>query len=220
MDVPRPLERRRRRSGHYHAVLGRSLHFEIRLDRSIDSASEISYSQLPRCRKLSSHRRCDRETPFGFFRLRVLWRRNGCERVRGTRSGSDICRYVRPRRCWLGMVFSPDRIRRLCALKKRSPSLTTRAFFCSRGGYGSNYLLEGLSVALASPKILLGFSDITSLQIFLWQKFGWVTFYGPMVAAGLHNGAGAPRRIRSRSLIARAHGNEARLAHRSRWAKR
>ncbi|MGB8836030.1 MAG: LD-carboxypeptidase, partial [Candidatus Acidiferrales bacterium] len=64
--------------------------------------------------------------------------------------------------------------------------------FCSRGGYGSNYLLEGLSVALAAPKILLGYSDMTSLQIFLWQKFRWVTLYGPMVAAGLDKGAGAP----------------------------
>jgi muramoyltetrapeptide carboxypeptidase len=48
-----------------------------------------------------------------------------------------------------------------------------------------------LSLALAAPKIFLGYSDITSLQIFLWEKFRWVTFYGPMVAGGFHNGAGA-----------------------------
>jgi muramoyltetrapeptide carboxypeptidase len=61
-----------------------------------------------------------------------------------------------------------------------------------RGGYGSNYLLElGLEKSLTSPKAILGFSDITSLQIYLWQRCGWVTFYGPMVAAGLNSGAGA-----------------------------
>jgi muramoyltetrapeptide carboxypeptidase len=63
-----------------------------------------------------------------------------------------------------------------------------------RGGYGSNYLLdEQLSVELATPKCLIGFSDVTSLQIFLWQRRGWTSIYGPMVAAGLEAGAGAPK---------------------------
>ena len=66
-----------------------------------------------------------------------------------------------------------------------------RAIFCSRGGYGANYLLDRLdSLRCTTPKILLGYSDITSLEIFLWQKHGWVTFYGPMVAAGFEAGAG------------------------------
>jgi muramoyltetrapeptide carboxypeptidase len=60
-----------------------------------------------------------------------------------------------------------------------------------RGGYGSNYLLDQeLEKSLAGPKAVIGFSDITSLQIYLWQRCGWVTFYGPMVAAGLNAGAG------------------------------
>jgi muramoyltetrapeptide carboxypeptidase len=63
-----------------------------------------------------------------------------------------------------------------------------------RGGYGSNYLLDPeLSAAIATPKCLIGFSDITSLQIFLWQRCGWTSIYGPMVAAGLEAGAGAPK---------------------------
>src|SRR5260370_25510737 len=62
-----------------------------------------------------------------------------------------------------------------------------------RGGYGSNYLLaEELAQHLQTPKVLMGFSDVTSLQIFLWQRASWVTFYGPMVAAGLSAGAGEP----------------------------
>jgi len=67
----------------------------------------------------------------------------------------------------------------------------TRAIFCSRGGYGTNYLLECLTEVPKTPKILLGASDITSLQIFLWQEFGWVTFYGPMVATNFNRGPGA-----------------------------
>jgi muramoyltetrapeptide carboxypeptidase len=60
-----------------------------------------------------------------------------------------------------------------------------------RGGYGSNYLLDyALEKSLPSPKCVMGFSDITSLQIYLWQRCGWISFYGPMVAAGLNAGAG------------------------------
>jgi muramoyltetrapeptide carboxypeptidase len=61
----------------------------------------------------------------------------------------------------------------------------------SRGGYGSNYLLEtDLHAQLHSPKSIVGFSDLTSLQIYLWQTEGWVTFHGPMVSAGFNHGAG------------------------------
>jgi muramoyltetrapeptide carboxypeptidase len=61
-----------------------------------------------------------------------------------------------------------------------------------RGGYGSNYLLEfTLDKNLERLKSVIGFSDLTTLQIYLWEKCGWVTFYGPMVAAGIHAGAGA-----------------------------
>jgi muramoyltetrapeptide carboxypeptidase len=91
-----------------------------------------------------------------------------------------------------GGFFAGSTAERSAALKEALTESDTGAIFCSRGGYGSNYLLEGLSVALATPKILLGYSDMTSLQVFLWQKFRWITLYGPMVAAGLDKGAGAP----------------------------
>jgi muramoyltetrapeptide carboxypeptidase len=61
-----------------------------------------------------------------------------------------------------------------------------------RGGYGSNYLLdEQLDAEIGEPKCLIGFSDLTSLQIFLWQRHGWTSIYGPMIGAGLAAGAGA-----------------------------
>src|ERR1700756_5603817 len=84
-----------------------------------------------------------------------------------------------------GGFFAGSTAERSAALKEALTESDTGAIFCSRGGYGSNYLLEGLSVVLATPKILLGYSDMTSLQVFLWQKFRWITLYGPMVAAGL-----------------------------------
>src|ERR1700678_1424701 len=90
-----------------------------------------------------------------------------------------------------GASFAGTARERGAALKEALTETNTRGIFASRGGYGSNYLLEGLSVALVPPKILLGYSDLTSLQIFLWQKFRWVTLYGPMVAAGLDQGADA-----------------------------
>ena len=71
-----------------------------------------------------------------------------------------------------------------------------------RGGYGSNYLLDlALEKELAKCKCIVGFSDLTTLQIFLWQKFGWVTFYGPMVAAGLNAGAGARKGYDENSFL-------------------
>jgi muramoyltetrapeptide carboxypeptidase len=84
---------------------------------------------------------------------------------------------------------APDRF---SALQQALAETLTRAIFCSRGGYGSTYLVDGLNAAPAAPKILLGSSDITAVQIFLWQKFQWVSFYGPMVASNFDRGAGAP----------------------------
>lgn len=80
---------------------------------------------------------------------------------------------------------------RTAALREALMEADTKAVFCSRGGYGSNYLLDDLGRNLDAlrPKILLGYSDVTSLQVFLWQKLGWVVLYGPMVASGFDRGA-------------------------------
>jgi muramoyltetrapeptide carboxypeptidase len=79
----------------------------------------------------------------------------------------------------------------------------------TRGGYGSNYLLDDLYIpAPANPKIILGFSDLTSLQIYLWQRFQWTTFYGPMLAAGLDGGPGAPEGYDKKSLVSALQNTE------------
>ena len=90
---------------------------------------------------------------------------------------------------------------RIAALKDAFAQAATRAIFISRGGYGSNYLLPGLELLHAGVKSFVGYSDVTSLQIYLWQKFRWVTFYGPMVASGLDKGAGAPEGYDRESLM-------------------
>lgn len=75
-----------------------------------------------------------------------------------------------------------------------------------RGGYGSHYLLDGLEIPQhTEPKMVLGFSDLTSLQIFLWQKYRWVTLYGPMLTSGFDAGAGQPHGYDEASLFAALH---------------
>lgn len=56
---------------------------------------------------------------------------------------------------------------------------------CTRGGWGSAELLPLLNadVIRAHPKPFIGYSDHTSLQVWLENETGLVTFYGPMVAA-------------------------------------
>jgi len=97
--------------------------------------------------------------------------------------------------------FAGSPVDRVTALRRGFEEADIRAIFCARGGYGSNYLLDCLSEAPASPKILLGSSDITSLQIFLWQTVRWVTFYGPMVATNFDHGAGTAHGYDRRSLL-------------------
>jgi muramoyltetrapeptide carboxypeptidase len=97
--------------------------------------------------------------------------------------------------------FAGSAANRRNALTEALAEAETRAIFCARGGYGSNYLLDQLDTTLGSPKIVLGYSDITSLQIFLWQKFGWVSFYGPMVASGFDHGANSTKGYDRDSLL-------------------
>lgn len=52
---------------------------------------------------------------------------------------------------------------------------------CLRGGWGSARLLDRLDYAAlaAHPKLISGFSDITSLHLAVWRETGLVTLYGP-----------------------------------------
>jgi muramoyltetrapeptide carboxypeptidase len=77
------------------------------------------------------------------------------------------------------------------------------ALVAVRGGYGSNYLLDNLAIERAgAPKVILGYSDLTSLQAYLWKQYSWIGFYGPMLAAGLDAGDGAANGYDRESLLA------------------
>ena len=58
-----------------------------------------------------------------------------------------------------------------------------RAIVCARGGYGSNYLPLMLDPTriVSHPKILVGYSDITTLVCCIADSANLVTFHGPMV---------------------------------------
>ncbi|MGC2639601.1 MAG: LD-carboxypeptidase [Acidobacteriaceae bacterium] len=66
------------------------------------------------------------------------------------------------------------------------------AIICARGGYGSNYLLAGLDRELirSHPKPFVAYSDMTTLQTWLLDQIGLISFHGPMCAAdfSIHNG--------------------------------
>jgi muramoyltetrapeptide carboxypeptidase len=54
---------------------------------------------------------------------------------------------------------------------------------CVRGGYGSAQILPLLDAAAiaASPKVFVGYSDITAVHTWLLQRCGLVSFHGPML---------------------------------------
>ena len=56
---------------------------------------------------------------------------------------------------------------------------------CARGGWGAAELLPLLDAALIREhaKVFVGYSDVTSLQVWMLEQAGLATFYGPMVAA-------------------------------------
>ena len=72
-----------------------------------------------------------------------------------------------------------------------------KAIFCCRGGYGSQRLLPYLDTAtiMAHPKIFVGYSDLTSLLLYLYSQCHLVTLHGPVVVGDLHPGL-APGMLR------------------------
>ncbi|MGH9803513.1 MAG: S66 peptidase family protein [Blastocatellia bacterium] len=65
-----------------------------------------------------------------------------------------------------------------------------KAVWAARGGYGVMRILRLLDeqVLRANPKIFIGYSDMTALHLYLYRRFGWVTFHGPMAAKDLASG--------------------------------
>ncbi|MGH9586308.1 MAG: S66 peptidase family protein, partial [Acidobacteriaceae bacterium] len=80
--------------------------------------------------------------------------------------------------------FSATAAERLADLHAAFADPEVRAIFTTRGGYGSNYLLDGLDLDLirAHPKPLISYSDLTAVQTWLLDQTGLPAFHGPLVA--------------------------------------
>jgi muramoyltetrapeptide carboxypeptidase len=65
-----------------------------------------------------------------------------------------------------------------------------KAVWAARGGYGAMRLFDKLDeTALArTPKIFIGYSDLTALHLYLYRRFSWASFHGPMAAKDLAGG--------------------------------
>lgn len=60
------------------------------------------------------------------------------------------------------------------------------AIFCMKGGWGCARILDKLNyeVIKNNPKVIMGFSDITSLLIAIYAKTGLITYHGPVGNSG------------------------------------
>ena len=75
-----------------------------------------------------------------------------------------------------------------CTVRPHERSSATpasvRAVFCTRGGYGAQRfvdLVDWDSLRGAEPKVLVGFSDATTLHQAVASRLGVVTLHGPMI---------------------------------------
>ncbi|TKB11123.1 LD-carboxypeptidase [Desulforhopalus sp. IMCC35007] len=91
-----------------------------------------------------------------------------------------------PRELWPGMDYLSDcddnRANELNAFFRDSD---VKGLVSMRGGYGCLRILDKINLDLvtANPKFLIGFSDITVLQNFLYVKTGLVSLHGPTLTS-------------------------------------
>jgi muramoyltetrapeptide carboxypeptidase len=81
-----------------------------------------------------------------------------------------------------GFLAGTDR-ERAADLVKMFTAPDVRAILCLRGGYGTSRLIPLLDFAVLrrNPKILIGYSDITSLHCALLTRANLMSFHGPML---------------------------------------
>jgi muramoyltetrapeptide carboxypeptidase len=83
------------------------------------------------------------------------------------------------------LFFAGTREQRLADLHAAFADSDTNIVASVRGGYGSNYLLDGLDLALIEQhrKPFFAYSDLTAMQLHLLDRLALPVFHGPMVAA-------------------------------------
>ncbi len=92
---------------------------------------------------------------------------------------------------------------RLDDLHRAFADPTIDAIHCARGGYGSVELLPLLNTRMIAdnPKPFIGYSDITSLHMYLQKHCGMITFHGPMVASDFSSPNGPDMASWKNSLV-------------------
>jgi muramoyltetrapeptide carboxypeptidase len=107
---------------------------------------------------------------------------NGLEGLREFGLEPKVCTHARARG---PLFFAGTREDRLKDLHAAFADEETEAIFAVRGGYGSNYLLDGLDLEriARNPKPFFCYSDLTGIQLRLLDKLGLPAFHGPMAAA-------------------------------------
>jgi len=113
-------------------------------------------------------------------------------------AGCDALRRLGYKPFYFDSIFDQDLYfagsiqRRVRELEEMFSRPEIRAIVCARGGYGTNYLLEGLDLSKvkSNPKIFIGYSDVTTLLTYLADATGLITFHGPMAAKDFANAEG------------------------------
>ena len=86
------------------------------------------------------------------------------------------------------LFFAGSPEQRLADLHAAFADPETSAVMAVRGGYGSNYLLDRIDLALIeqNPKPFFAYSDMTAVHLHLLDQIGLPAFHGPMVAADFY----------------------------------
>ena len=82
------------------------------------------------------------------------------------------------------LYFAGSTERRARELEEMFQRDEIRGIVCARGGYGANYLLKELNLKkiAQTPKVFVGYSDVTTLLTYFADAGNFVTFHGPMAA--------------------------------------
>jgi muramoyltetrapeptide carboxypeptidase len=91
-----------------------------------------------------------------------------------------------PRNLWSGSEYLADSDdNRSAEFNRFFRDEEVKGLMSVRGGYGCLRMLNKIDIAYVArnPKILVGFSDITILQNYLYEQTGLVSFHGPVVTS-------------------------------------
>lgn len=80
-------------------------------------------------------------------------------------------------------LFAQTDQERLLQLTRALSAPDSKAVWCLRGGYGAIRLLPGLTKLKipSQTKLVIGYSDITTLHTFLNAQWRWPTIHGPLL---------------------------------------